>query len=106
MERVNLEIQLREEKGKQLVKRLRAAGFVPAVVYKGGGDNVSLKVNEREFIRLIGAKAERHKKRKQDRVSKNLSMSWMGRSRRVSVRKNIAWARMIRCTLNQMSRTM
>ncbi|MEI8175762.1 MAG: 50S ribosomal protein L25 [Candidatus Omnitrophota bacterium] len=57
MERVNLEIQLREEKGKQLVKKLRTAGFVPAVVYKGGGDNVSLKVNEREFIRLIGAKA-------------------------------------------------
>ncbi|MDD5449674.1 MAG: 50S ribosomal protein L25 [Candidatus Omnitrophica bacterium] len=57
MERINLETQLREQKGKQLVKRLRQEGFVPAVVYKGGGDNLSLKLSEKDFLKVIGTKA-------------------------------------------------
>lgn len=57
MERINLESQLRGEKGKQLVKRLRKEGFVPAVVYKGGGDNLSLKLSEKDFIKVLGTKA-------------------------------------------------
>ena len=57
MERINLETQLREEKGKQLVKRLRQQGFIPAVVYKGGKDGLSLKVSEKDFIKVIGTKA-------------------------------------------------
>ena len=57
MERVNLETQLREETGKQLVKRLRGEGFIPAIVYKGGKDNMNLKVSEREFVKIISTKA-------------------------------------------------
>lgn len=57
MERINLETQLREEKGKQLVKRLRQQGFVPAVVYKGGKDALSLKLSEKDFSKVIGTKA-------------------------------------------------
>lgn len=57
MERISLETLLREEKGKQLVKRVRAAGFIPAVVYKGGKDNLSLKVSEKDFLKVIGTKA-------------------------------------------------
>ncbi|MFA4842963.1 MAG: 50S ribosomal protein L25, partial [Candidatus Omnitrophota bacterium] len=57
MERINLETQLREEKGKQLVKRLRLQGFIPAVVYKGGGDNLSLKFSQKDFMKVIGTKA-------------------------------------------------
>lgn len=57
MERINLETQLREEKGKQLVKRLRTQGFIPAVVYKGGKDNLSLKLSGKDFLKVIGTKA-------------------------------------------------
>ncbi len=57
MERINLEIQLREETGKQLVRRLRAQGFIPAIVYKGGRDNMNLKVGEKEFVKIISTKA-------------------------------------------------
>jgi large subunit ribosomal protein L25 len=57
MERVNLETQLREEKGKQLVKRLRKGGLVPAVVYKGGTESLSLKLSGKDFLKVIGTKA-------------------------------------------------
>lgn len=57
MERINLEAQLREEKGKQLMKRLRTVGFIPAIVYKGGKDNLNLKVSDRDFGKVIGTKA-------------------------------------------------
>lgn len=57
MERINLETQLREEKGKQLVKRLRSAGIIPAVVYKGGNDSISLKLSAKDFIKVITTKA-------------------------------------------------
>ena len=57
MERIDLETQLREEKGKQLVKRLRLQGNIPAVVYKGGGDNLSLKLSQKAIMKVIGTKA-------------------------------------------------
>lgn len=57
MERINLETQLREEKGKQLVKRLRLGGLIPAVVYKGGGDSLSLKLSQKDLMKVIGTKA-------------------------------------------------
>lgn len=57
MERIDLETQLREEKGKQLVKRLRLQGVIPAVVYKGGGDSLSLKLSQKDFMKVIGTKA-------------------------------------------------
>jgi len=57
MERINLESQLREERGKQLMKRLRRGGFIPVIIYKDGKDSVSLKVSEKEFSAVIGTKA-------------------------------------------------
>jgi len=57
MERVDLETQLREEKGKQLVKQLRRQGFIPAVMYEGGKDSLGLKVSEKEFVKVISTKA-------------------------------------------------
>jgi len=57
MERINLETQLREEKGKQLVKRVRQMGLIPAVVYKGGENSTSLKLSEKDFVKIIGTKA-------------------------------------------------
>jgi large subunit ribosomal protein L25 len=57
METINLETQLREEKGKQLVKRLRLEGLIPAVVYKGGGDSMSLKLSQKDFMKVINTKA-------------------------------------------------
>lgn len=57
MERVNLETQLREERGKGMVKRLRKEGFIPAVVYKGGQDAISLKLSQKDFLKVISTKA-------------------------------------------------
>jgi len=57
MERMSLETQLREERGKQLVKRLRMQGFIPAVVYKSGTDTLSLKLSGKDFTKIIGTKA-------------------------------------------------
>jgi large subunit ribosomal protein L25 len=57
MERIDLETQLREEKGKQPVKRLRLGGLIPAVVYKGGGDSLSLKLSLKDLMKVIGTKA-------------------------------------------------
>lgn len=57
MERINLETQLREERGKQLIKRLRRQGFIPAVVYQDGKDSLSLKLSERDLTKAIETKA-------------------------------------------------
>lgn len=57
MERIDLETQLREEKGKQLVKQLRKQGFIPAVMYESGKDSLGLKVSEKEFVKVISTKA-------------------------------------------------
>jgi len=57
MERINLETQLRREKGKQQVKHLRELGLIPAVVYKGGEDSISLKLSEKDLAKVLGTKA-------------------------------------------------
>ena len=53
MERVSLEIQPREEVGKQLVKRLRQEGFIPGVIYQDGKDSLKLKVSEKDFKKVL-----------------------------------------------------
>ena len=44
-----LEATIREADGSRTARRLRAEGLVPGVVYGGGGDPVSLSVNERDL---------------------------------------------------------
>jgi large subunit ribosomal protein L25 len=46
-QRPSLEVEQRPERGTRATRRLRRAGYVPGVVYGGGGDCVSFKVNAR-----------------------------------------------------------
>ena len=40
-----LDVQVRNETGKRQVRRLRAKGLIPAVIYGHGGDSISLSVS-------------------------------------------------------------
>lgn len=53
MEEISLEAQLREGTGRAAVHELRAAGFIPAVVYAGGKDATPIKVSHSTLIKLI-----------------------------------------------------
>ncbi len=54
MERLELEVSLRERSGKSAARKLRAAGAVPAVVYGGAEEQaVSLSVDERALATLL-----------------------------------------------------
>lgn len=53
MEEIFLEAELREEKGRAKVKDLKAAGFLPAVVYSRGKDSLSIKLNRSALIKLV-----------------------------------------------------
>ncbi|MDX1582867.1 MAG: 50S ribosomal protein L25 [Thermoanaerobaculia bacterium] len=55
MAELTLEVQRREETGKSAVKRLRREGIVPAVVYGGDRDTVTIKVNGRMITDLLTA---------------------------------------------------
>ena len=57
MEKVILKAEIREEKGKSQVKRLREAEIVPAVVYKGGKEAVNLKVKYRDLYDILHTSA-------------------------------------------------
>lgn len=56
MEKLTLKAQQRQEIGKEAVKKLRQAGFIPAVVYKDG-DSTNIKVPEKDFLEVIQTKA-------------------------------------------------
>jgi len=56
MEKINLKAKIREELGKEAVKKLRGQGLVPAVVYKGK-KSLSIKVQARELFEVIHTKA-------------------------------------------------
>jgi large subunit ribosomal protein L25 len=47
MERLELEVNLREATGKSGARKLRATGAVPAILYGGGKDSLALSVDER-----------------------------------------------------------
>lgn len=49
----DLKVELREETGRRKIKRLRAAGKIPAVIYGKGEDTVSLSLPSDEFTRII-----------------------------------------------------
>ena len=55
MEQIKLKASLREETGKQKVKRLRGTGLVPAVVYHRGENPVSITVVDKEISKIIHA---------------------------------------------------
>ena len=57
MEFVDLHVKLREEKGKELNKKLRTQGLVPGVVYKGGEDTVNLKIDKKDLFKALHTEA-------------------------------------------------
>ncbi|MFH1380997.1 MAG: 50S ribosomal protein L25 [Candidatus Omnitrophota bacterium] len=53
MEKVILDAEIREEKGKGKVKLLRRSDVIPAVVYKGGKEAVSIKVDKKALYQTL-----------------------------------------------------
>lgn len=53
MQQFQLAAEVRHETGKGANNRLRRSGYIPAVVYGAGKENLSLKVEERLVSRLI-----------------------------------------------------
>ncbi len=53
MEELMLDAQLRDEVGRGKVKSLRDSGFVPAVIYSGGKEALSLKLSHRQLVQLV-----------------------------------------------------
>jgi len=53
MERMVVEAEVRSEVGKGAMRRLRAAGVLPAVVYGAGEDPVKLSLDLREFSHMM-----------------------------------------------------
>ncbi|UCB57294.1 MAG: 50S ribosomal protein L25 [Candidatus Omnitrophota bacterium] len=56
MEKINLKAKMREELGKEAVKKLRKEGLVPAVVYKES-KSLNLKVSARDLFEATHTKA-------------------------------------------------
>jgi len=57
MDFVELKANLREEKGKELNKKLRKAGLVPGVVYRKGEASLSLKVDSKSLSKALHTEA-------------------------------------------------
>ena len=53
MAELNLEVQPRQESGKNSNRRLRAQGLVPAVVYGGGKDPMPVQLDRRTLLDLL-----------------------------------------------------
>lgn len=52
-EQVVVKAQVREERGKNAARRLRAAGKIPVIVYGGEGDNASLTVELSDLAAIL-----------------------------------------------------
>jgi len=57
MDFVELKANLREEKGKELNKKLRNTGLVPGVVYKKGEETLSLKIDSKSLSKALRTEA-------------------------------------------------
>jgi len=57
MDFVDLSAGIREEKGKELNKKLRDSGLVPACVYKKGEDTISLKIDRKNLSKALHTEA-------------------------------------------------
>lgn len=60
MEQVTLSVETRQEKGKSVARKLRAAGRLPGVVY-GIGENVPVVVDPRTIERILRSETARNK---------------------------------------------
>ncbi|MCD6460785.1 50S ribosomal protein L25 [bacterium] len=60
MANVELKAELREEKGSGSVKRLRASGWIPGIIYGNNKDNINVKVNNRDIIHLLHSLTSEH----------------------------------------------
>lgn len=56
MEKINLKVKIREELGKEAVKKLRHQGLIPAVVYKSK-NSLNIKFSSKDFFEVIHTKA-------------------------------------------------
>ena len=57
MDFVELKANLREERGKELNKRLRQGGTVPGVLYRKGEQSLSLKMDAKGLSRALHTEA-------------------------------------------------
>ncbi|MDI6781939.1 MAG: 50S ribosomal protein L25 [bacterium] len=55
MHQVELNVSLREKKGKEANKKLKANGTVPAILYGREKENISLTINAKELAKVISA---------------------------------------------------
>ena len=53
MDQINLKVSVRQEKGKQAVKKMRREGTVPGTVYHRGEEPLSVALSEKEISRII-----------------------------------------------------
>jgi len=53
---ITIEAEPRESRGKNEARRLRAAGYAPAVLYGAGGDAVAVAVSPKEVGRILNSK--------------------------------------------------
>ena len=60
MSEITIEVNQREETGKNANRRLRAAGFIPAVVYGGGKDSVAIRVEKKVIHDLLRQEGGEH----------------------------------------------
>jgi large subunit ribosomal protein L25 len=60
MSEITIEVNQREETGKNANRRLRASGFIPAVVYGGGKDSVSIQVQKQVIHDLLRREGGEH----------------------------------------------
>ena len=57
MEKIILNVETREEKGKTQVKKIRKQGMVPAVCYKDGKEAFSLKIVTKDLYTILHTRA-------------------------------------------------
>ncbi len=60
MARFKLNAQVREEHGTRRSRRLRGSGIVPAVLYGGGQEAISLGVDDKELLKVLHGKGGEH----------------------------------------------
>ena len=80
MEEMTLLVQKREATGKNVNRRLRAEGLVPAVVYGGGRDSVAIQVRQRKVEELL-------RKSGSDNAVFLLELEGTGKSRHTMIRE-------------------
>ena len=82
MDFVELKANLREERGKELNKKLRNTGMVPGIVYRKGEETLSLKIDSKSLSKALRTEAgenviiklfvEGDKKKKESQVKEEI----------------------------------